>query len=149
VVRAGDLLFSRANTEALVGATAFVEQTNGTTLLPDKLWRFVWAEPAEPLYYLALFQNADVRGALGRLSTGTSASMRNISQAKLFSLTLPIAPVEQQRRFAERVAHVRAMRIQQASAAVTAEQTFASLLARSFGGDQAPACVLEAPARPS
>jgi type I restriction enzyme S subunit len=44
VVRAGDMLFSRANTVELVGATALVESTNGKTLLPDKLWRFVWAE---------------------------------------------------------------------------------------------------------
>ena len=49
-VRQGDLLFSRANTEALVGATALVEKTNGKTLLPDKLWRFVLAEKIESIY---------------------------------------------------------------------------------------------------
>ena len=37
LVRAGDMLFSRANTEELVGATAIVDATNGQTLLPDKL----------------------------------------------------------------------------------------------------------------
>lgn len=46
VVREGDILFSRANTEALVGATAMVNSTDGKTLLPDNLWRMVW-RPAE------------------------------------------------------------------------------------------------------
>lgn len=50
IVREGDLLFSRANTKELVGATALVHSTNGKTLLPDKLWRFVWAQPVSPLY---------------------------------------------------------------------------------------------------
>lgn len=42
IVRDGDVLFSRANTEALVGATAIVNSTDGKSLLPDKLWRLVW-----------------------------------------------------------------------------------------------------------
>jgi type I restriction enzyme S subunit len=101
-VNQDDLLFSRANTEELVGATALVGMTNGRTLLPDKLWRFVWAEEIEPLYVLALFQNRSVRRTLSKLATGTSASMRNISQAKLKDLELPIAPLEKQREFAEK-----------------------------------------------
>ncbi len=44
-VQAGDLLFSRANTEALVGATSYVFRTPDNLVLPDKLWRFVWREP--------------------------------------------------------------------------------------------------------
>ncbi|KXS31756.1 MAG: Type I restriction enzyme EcoKI specificity protein [Candidatus Gallionella acididurans] len=85
IVRAGDMLFSRANTEELVGATAIVERTDGKTLLPDKLWRFVWNEPVESTYMHALFQSNDVRRELGKFSSGTSASMRNISQGNSFS----------------------------------------------------------------
>lgn len=132
IVREGDMLFSRANTEELVGATALVRATNGRTLLPDKLWRFVWAEPVEQAFMHALFQSAHVRRELGKLSSGTSASMRNISQAKLFELRLPIPPLEEQRAFARRAESAQSIRSQQDAALAKAAATFDSLLARAF-----------------
>jgi type I restriction enzyme S subunit len=132
IVRAGDMLFSRANTEELVGATAIVEKTDGRTLLPDKLWRFVWAEPVEIAYIHALFQSRHVRRELGKLSSGTSASMRNISQGKLYGLRLPIAPHTQQKAFAERAATVQSIQSQQSAATVKAQATFDALLAQAF-----------------
>jgi len=134
-VREGDLLFSRANTEALVGATALVDATNGKTLLPDKLWRFVWAEEIEPIYIYALFQNPHVRQELSKLSTGTSASMRNISQGKLRVLKLPIAPIEEQKRFAEQVFQVQSIQKQQLMAITAAGDIFNSVMDRAFSGD--------------
>ena len=133
VVREGDMLFSRANTEELVGATAVVRATNGRTLLPDKLWRFVWAEPVEQAFMHALFQSAQVRQDLGKLSSGTSASMRNISQAKLFELRLPIPSLHQQRVFARRADAAQSIRSQQEVALARATATFDALLSRAFG----------------
>lgn len=132
IVKAGDLLFSRANTEALVGATAIVDSTNGQTLLPDKLWRFVWSEPVESLYMHSLFQTKHVRGELSKLSSGTSASMRNISQAKLFALALPIAPYSLQQDYAKVVSEARGLILQQRSATTKAQAAFDALLALSF-----------------
>lgn len=132
LVRAGDMLFSRANTEELVGATAIVEKTDGKTLLPDKLWRFVWNEPVAPAYMHALFQSGHVRRELGKLSSGTSASMRNISQTKLYALPLPIAPYLNQKDFAERSAMIHSIQSQQSAATAKAQATFDALLARCF-----------------
>lgn len=132
VVRVGDMLFSRANTEELVGATAIVEKTDGKTLLPDKLWRFVWNEPMEPTYMHALFQSGYVRRELGKLSSGTSASMRNISQGKLYALPLPITPYPNQKYFAERSAMIHAIQSQQSAATAKAQAAFDALLARCF-----------------
>ena len=72
-VRVGDILFSRANTEALVGATALVSWTDGRSLLPDKLWRLVWrgAENVSPSYMLALLQDKSVRKSLSKIASGT------------------------------------------------------------------------------
>jgi type I restriction enzyme S subunit len=126
------MLFSRANTEELVGATAIVEKTDGKTLLPDKLWRFVWAKPVEPVYMRALFQSLGVRRELGKLSSGTSASMRNISQGKLFDLRLPVAPIHEQKAFSEHVLTVQSILSQQSNAAAKAQAVFDALLARSF-----------------
>lgn len=135
IVRAGDMLFSRANTEELVGATAIVEKTNEKTLLPDKLWRFVWAEPVEPAYMHALFQSLFIRRELGKLSSGTSASMRNISQGKLFHLHLPVAPYSEQKAFADHAATAQSILSQQSTATAKAQATFDALLARAFSRD--------------
>ena len=132
LVRQGDMLFSRANTIDLVGATAIVEATDGKTLLPDKLWRFVWAEDVDIRYMHALFQLPAIRRALGKLATGTSDSMRNISQAKLFALQLPIASLEQQRAFSRLSECARSIQSQQSAAMDKAQATFDSLLATHF-----------------
>lgn len=132
IVRVGDMLFSRANTVELVGATAVVEATDGRSLLPDKLWRFVWGEPVEQRYMHALFQNRHVRSELGKMSSGTSASMRNISQGKLYELALPVAPLAQQTVFARHADSVQSVLAQQAVALQRAEATFNALLARLF-----------------
>jgi len=126
------MLFSRANTEELVGATAIVESTDGQTLLPDKLWRFVWNEPLESAYMHALFQSAHVRRELGKLSSGTSASMRNIAQAKLYGLSLPIAPHAIQKEFTERWAMLASIRSQQTAATAKAQAAFDAQLAKCF-----------------
>jgi type I restriction enzyme S subunit len=131
-VREGDLLFSRANTSELVGATALVDRTNGSTLLPDKVWRFVWREEVDPVYIWALFQSKYVRQELSLLASGTSDSMRNISQAKLFDLQLPLAPVQEQRRFGEQVRAALSIRKQQTTALAKAQSTFDALLAQAF-----------------
>lgn len=134
-VRSGDMLFSRANTQDLVGATALVETTNGHTLLPDKLWRIVWSEPVDQRYMHMLFQSQHVRRELGKLSTGTSASMRNISQEKLYQLPLPIAPIEAQLAFGRRADALHSVLVLQIEALNKAEETFQALLARAFSGD--------------
>jgi type I restriction enzyme S subunit len=131
-VRVGDMLFSRANTSELVGATALVEHTNGSTLLPDKLWRFVWKAEVDPFYMWALFQSKAVRQQLSKLASGTSDSMRNISQAKLFALDLPIAKLEDQRRFGELINSARSIQVQQQTALMQAQATFNALLAQAF-----------------
>jgi len=135
VIRMGDMLFSRANTEHLVGATAIVRATNGRTLLPDKLWRFIWSEPVDQDFMHALFQSAYVRKQLAMLSSGTSASMRNISQAKLFCLKLPIPPLEKQRSFSIHFNSVISIQAQQAVALKNSLSTFEGLLAKFIGSD--------------
>ncbi len=101
VVKQGDLLFSRANTTELVGATVYVFDTPPNHLLPDKLWRFVWRDPhaVEPQYIRALFMTTAMKRELGKRATGTSGSMKNISKAKLLMIRIPFPPIELQRKF--------------------------------------------------
>lgn len=84
----------------------------------------------------ALFQSVDVRRELGKLSSGTSASMRNISQGKLFELNLPIAPFANQKDFAEKSAMIHSIQSQQFAAATKAQVTFDALLAQVFSNNK-------------
>lgn len=133
-VRPGDLLFSRANTEALVGATALVEATDGQTLLPDKLWRFVWRNGVEvaSAFMLQLLQQPAMRKLLSQLASGTGGSMKNISQAKLKTLPVVIPPIDLQRQFAAKAEAARSIAARQTAALVTAQAAFDTLLHRAF-----------------
>ncbi|MBX3516804.1 MAG: restriction endonuclease subunit S [Rhodospirillales bacterium] len=103
-VRPGDLLFSRANTAELVGATAMVEEVPSDSLLPDKIWRFCWLEPSPvlPIFLFHVLRYPSIRCMMSQMATGTSASMKNISQAKLKTLTIIVPPIHMQQRFVER-----------------------------------------------
>ncbi|MBP7065781.1 restriction endonuclease subunit S [Ferrovibrio sp.] len=134
-VRAGDLLFSRANTVDLVGATAFVQDEPRNVLLPDKLWRFVWKRNSQilPFYMLYCLRQSSIRTAMSRMATGTSDSMKNISQGKLVTLPIPVPPLALQNEFAERVAEIEGISGLNDRAATAAEQMAQSLLAQVFG----------------
>jgi type I restriction enzyme S subunit len=136
-VRAGDLLFSRANTTELVAATTYVFDTPPNLLLPDKLWRFVWKQPqsVEPLFVWWLFQAPSIRRELGQRATGTGGSMKNISKPKVMTLEVPIPPFSLQKQFAHRVTEIRELESTQAASRRRLEDLLQSLLHRAFNGD--------------
>ncbi len=135
--RPGDLLFSRANTTELVGAVAYVQSTPPNVLLPDKLWRFVWRQPAkaEPLFVWALFQTPTLRREIGRRATGTSGSMKNISQEKVFGISTILPPISLQREFARRTEAVEKLKTAQRASLAEMDALFATLKHRAFNGE--------------
>ena len=137
LVREGDLLISRANTSRLVGATAMVEHPTPNVLLPDKIWRFVWRDDStiEPIYMDSLFKHASVRAALSKMATGTSGSMKNISQSKLKTLPIPLPPLALQRRYAETVEAARAVARVAESSTTAAAILMASLTSELLRND--------------
>lgn len=129
LVRPGDLLISRANTAELVGAVAYVPASPPNLVLPDKIWRFVWKDPASvPLYYWALLSTPALRRRISRLSSGTGGSMKNISKAKLEQLELPYADPAQQRAFQKRLAAIPTLSV------VEFDELVAALQSRAFAG---------------
>ena len=104
--RKGDLLFSRANTSEMVGATAIVDKDYDRLFLPDKLWRINPAEGVETIFLKALLSSSAVRAEMSRVSTGSSGSMQNISMAKFRKLDAFLPPLALQRQFADFVAQV-------------------------------------------
>jgi type I restriction enzyme S subunit len=137
IVKNGDLLFSRANTTELIGATAYVNETPENLLLPDKLWRFVWFEPprAAPLYVRHLFQQVKFRQEIGQRASGTSGSMQNISQPKVLSIQVGNPPLSLQREFATRIQAVESLKDIERTALSEQDSLFTSLQHRAFRGE--------------
>ena len=104
--RKGDLLFSRANTSEMVGATAIVDKDYEDLFLPDKLWRLDPAGGVETVFLKALLSSPAIRAEMSKVSTGSSGSMQNISMAKFRKLPAFLPPFPLQREFADFVAQV-------------------------------------------
>lgn len=135
VVREGDVVISRANTTELVGASALARSTNGTSVLPDKLWRAVPTSRTDPRFLLATLQSTAVREEISRRSTGSGGSMKNISQPKLLSVPIVLPSLELQQTFATRIAAVERLNESHRKHLAELDALFASLQHRAFKGD--------------
>ncbi|MGF6397346.1 type I restriction enzyme S subunit [Pseudomonas frederiksbergensis] len=104
IVRAGDLLISRANTSALVGAPVLVDSDYEYLMLPDKILRVLYRrEAVDPRYLLQALRSHGARMHMESQATGTSESMRNLSQPKLRETPILLAPLAEQKRIADKL----------------------------------------------
>lgn len=136
LVHAGDLLFSRANTAELIGATAYVESECGDLVLPDKIWRFVWRKnnPPNPRFVHALFSTPSFRRELSKRATGTSGSMKNISKDKVLSIGVALPCRDEQEEFVSKQDALRGVMRSAVLQARLIEEQFSSLQHRAFSG---------------
>ena len=97
-VKKGDLIISRANTIELVGAIVLVQQNYPYRLLSDKTLRLVISDKArvDPEYLLQILKLSEARNHIEGNATGTSDSMRNISQKTINKIPIPDADVDKQ-----------------------------------------------------
>lgn len=96
------IIVSRCNTEALVGASAYVSCDYPNLYLSDKLWQIEPTKTSPPhmrwlSYWLA---SQATRVKLSKLATGTSGSMKNITKEQLLALDVSVPPAQEQRRIA-------------------------------------------------
>ncbi len=102
-VRAGDLIVSRANTRELVGAVVRVDQDYPYRLLSDKTLRLVVNEKLiDPDYLVQVLRMTEAREHIEQNATGTSDSMRNISQEALRATPIRLPSLTIQRQIAKR-----------------------------------------------
>jgi len=103
-VKKGDLLISRANTRELVGAVVLVERDYPMRLLSDKTLRLVIDEQrASKAYLMYALRSSEARGHIEHFATGTSDSMRNISQDVIKAIPIWLPTLDEQRRIAARL----------------------------------------------
>ena len=100
--RAGDLLISRANTVELIGAVVLVKDDFPNLMLSDKTLRLNPTTPHIPAEYILYgLRSASVRDSFEANATGTSNSMRNLSQAKILEAPIALAPLDEQEAIVE------------------------------------------------
>lgn len=96
-VRSGDLLVSRANTPDLVGRCVLVRETRPKLMLSDKLMRLrVNQAKASAGFVRLVMETPSSRRQIEDGATGSSRSMKNISQEKLRSILVPQPAVDEQ-----------------------------------------------------
>ena len=98
-VHDGDLLISRSNTYQLVGLVCLVRSPQPRLMLCDKTLRLRF-DPRRAMadFMFWLLQEPHARRQIEIHATGTSGSMKNISQPVVRSLRLALPPVTEQER---------------------------------------------------
>lgn len=94
-------LVSRMNTVALVGESAYVDTTYPDLYLPDRIWQVHPDRSVVDPYWLSLtIGGPSVREGLRAAASGTSGSMKNISQESFKRIEVMLPALDEQRRFA-------------------------------------------------
>ncbi len=94
-IHPGDFLISRANTLELVGACVIVHRTTRDIMLSDKVLRLHFADESLKPWTLTFLRSRAGRDELEARASGNQLSMRNISQAKLVTIPIPLPPTEE------------------------------------------------------
>ena len=138
MVKAGDLLFSRANTIELVGACVIVNVVHRTLMLSDKTLRFSVSSAILPQWLLYCLRSQLGRADIERLSTGNQESMRNIGQARIRQIRVPLPPLAEQHRIVaeadRRLSLIRVAEAQVAANLARAQRLRQSILQAAFSG---------------
>ena len=95
------LLVSRANTFDLVGASVYVAEDHPDLFLSDKLWRIRTVENCDARWLSYVLSTGSVRADISERATGTSGSMKNISQEAFLDVKILLPPLPEQRKIAE------------------------------------------------
>jgi type I restriction enzyme S subunit len=133
-VKKGDLLISRANTTELIGAVVVVHEDQPNLLLSDKTLRLVpKAKVAYPNYLLYALRTPEVRKHLERHATGTSGSMRNISQDNIRATKIPLPPLSEQHRITGILDKADAIRLKREEGIRLTEELLRSTFLEMFG----------------
>lgn len=141
-IRPGDLLLSRANTSEYVGATVLVGSCRSGLVLSDKSMRLHVRPDVDKVWLQLALSSALVRQQMSAVATGTSDSMRNISQDKVRALHLRKPPLDEQRRIVAEVEQqlsiVDAMKATVERALKRSGSLRRAILERAFRGELVP-----------
>ena len=103
-IRSGDILISRGNTRELVGSAALLRTVRPRLLLCDLLYRLrANAVAIDPEFLILALRSRFVRFQIEREATGTSSSMKKISQDDIRNFWICVPPLLEQHSIARAV----------------------------------------------
>ena len=102
-IQVDDFLICRANTAALVGGCVIVDKISKSLMLSDKVLRIEFSDSISKTYVLYTLRTPFVRAQLSAAASGTSESMKNISQNAIKGLLIPFPPIKEQYRIVSKV----------------------------------------------
>ncbi|GCE11819.1 restriction endonuclease subunit S [Tengunoibacter tsumagoiensis] len=101
-VRNEDLLFNRANSEEIIGASVLVRNTPPHLIISDKIWRVIFKAEYTNACYLYLVLNTPTIRAQLRSHAHGILSMRNITQHNFLNLYIPLPLITTQEALKEK-----------------------------------------------
>lgn len=108
-VKRDSILISRMNTEALVGANAYVHKDYDNLFLPDRLWQtLISRADISARFVHAMLASERTRKAISAKCGGTSGSMKNIAKPQFLSIEIPLPPLEVQQQIVAEIESYRA-----------------------------------------
>lgn len=133
MVRPGDIIISRMNTVELVGAAAYVWNVSDNTYLPDRLWKAIIKDNADPIFVWQSIIQPKTKEQIRRAASGTSGSMKNISKVKFLNTQVKNASLKEQKQFAAFVAQANATKVAAQESLDKIQLLFDSLTQEYFG----------------
>lgn len=95
-VEGDSIIVSRMNTPDLVGASAYVDRSYSDLFLPDRLWQVRPSNKVVGRWLGFVIGSPAMRVRLKSIASGTSDSMKNISQDSFLGLPVKIPPLDEQ-----------------------------------------------------
>ena len=105
-IHRGDILISRANTQKLVGACVIVQDISKRLMLSDKILRLSCSSLILPQYMIYCLRSPAIRAQIETSATGTSESMKNISQNNIKQYVFPLPPLAEQKRIVAKLEEI-------------------------------------------
>ena len=99
-VQAGTIILSRMNTPALVGANAYIEESQQNLFLPDRLWAAKPVPESSTRFIAYILGSGRGRAALSSRASGTSGSMKNITKPDVLALRISAPLLFEQQKIA-------------------------------------------------
>ena len=134
-VHVGDLLVTRKNTRQLVGACAYVMNTQPCLMLPDTIFRFNTKDSINKVFLWKLFNDYKFKKIVQNLASGSAGSMPNISKGKLMALEIPLPPLDLQIQFAAIIEKTEQQKALMQQSLAQMENNMSSLMQRAFKGE--------------
>ena len=132
-VETGDVMISRMNTPDLVGACSYVFKAPEDMYYPDRLWKVIPKNQANPIFIWQLLWDPEIRRQIKDKSGGTSGTMHNISKLKLLDIKCIDVPVSEQNKFADFVKQVDKSKVAIQKSLDETQVLFDSLMQEYFG----------------